>query len=319
MAEVSVILPNFNHSKFLEKRISSILYQSYQDYEVIILDDCSTDNSKEIIERYRSHNRVSQIVYNDENSGSTFKQWHKGIELAQGKFIWIAESDDWAEKKFLKETVNVLRQSDSVGLVFTAFFRTNSEGAILYSNKTDYEGKIEPYKIYNGKFLVKDQFLRGNAIPNTSAVVFKKNCYEDVDKEQLFSFRYIGDWFLWIAILSKSNFVYINKELDYFRGHLENVSYNAIRNGLYSTESIKMFNYFLKNRIYDKKDKRFITNNWANQYLNSIISLTFGLNIPTYINVLATGIKYDRSLLITLIKLSFTRIIRKIKKLFTLL
>lgn len=70
---VSIIIPNYNHAPFLKERIDSVLNQTYDNFEVIILDDKSTDNSKEVIEVYRSHPRISQIVYNEENSGSTFK------------------------------------------------------------------------------------------------------------------------------------------------------------------------------------------------------------------------------------------------------
>ena len=97
MPQVSVIVPNYNHASYLRQRIESIINQTYQDFELIILDDCSTDHSKEIIESYRNHPRVNQIVYNTENSGSTFKQWNKGVELAEGECIWFAESDDWCE------------------------------------------------------------------------------------------------------------------------------------------------------------------------------------------------------------------------------
>lgn len=79
MLKVSVIVPNYNHALFLEQRIESILNQTFQDFEVIILDDCSTDNSKKIIEKYRTHPKVSKIIYNDVNSGNTFKQWNTGI------------------------------------------------------------------------------------------------------------------------------------------------------------------------------------------------------------------------------------------------
>ena len=98
---VSVIIPNYCHARFLNQRIDSVLNQTYSDYEVIILDDCSTDNSREIIESYRNHPKISHIVYNEKNSGSTFIQWEKGFELARGEYIWIAESDYVARSTFL--------------------------------------------------------------------------------------------------------------------------------------------------------------------------------------------------------------------------
>ena len=64
---VSVIIPNYCHAPYLRQRIDSVLAQSYPDFEVVLLDDCSTDGSREVIERYRNHPRIKQIVYNDRN------------------------------------------------------------------------------------------------------------------------------------------------------------------------------------------------------------------------------------------------------------
>ncbi len=79
---VSVIVPNYNHGRYLTERLESIFNQTFRDFEVILLDDASTDNSLEVIERYRGHAGV-RIVPGAENSGSTFKQWLKGIDLAR--------------------------------------------------------------------------------------------------------------------------------------------------------------------------------------------------------------------------------------------
>src|SRR5687768_4023193 len=105
---VSVIIPNYNHGSYLKQRINSILNQTFQDFEIILLDDCSTDNSVEIIEEYRSHTKITSINYNPINSGSTFLQWKKGIDLAQGEWVWIAESDDWCELDFLEVLIQEL-------------------------------------------------------------------------------------------------------------------------------------------------------------------------------------------------------------------
>src|SRR4028118_950123 len=108
MPEVSVIVPNFNHAPFLKQRFDSILGQDYENLELIILDDCSVDNNREIIDQYRNHPKVTEVVYNDFNSGSTFRQWKKGLELAKGKWIWIAESDDYANPGFLSACISLL-------------------------------------------------------------------------------------------------------------------------------------------------------------------------------------------------------------------
>lgn len=106
--KVSVILPNYNYARYLTERIDSILNQTLTDFELIILDDNSTDNSKDVIKKYESNPHVSRIIFNQENSGNTFSQWQKGIELAQGEYIWIAEADDIAEATLLEECINVM-------------------------------------------------------------------------------------------------------------------------------------------------------------------------------------------------------------------
>ena len=117
--KVSVIIPNYNHEKYLDERIQSVLNQTYTDFEVIILDDVSMDNSKEVIERYRCNPHVSHIVYNTENSGSTFKQWTKGFNLAKGELIWIAESDDSCSPKILETLVGEFEKDDQLVLAYS--------------------------------------------------------------------------------------------------------------------------------------------------------------------------------------------------------
>jgi glycosyltransferase involved in cell wall biosynthesis len=89
MISFSIIIPNYNHGKFLHQRINSILCQTYQNFELIILDDASTDNSLEIIENFKDHPGISHIIYNKTNSGSPFKQWVQGIILAKNNWIWM--------------------------------------------------------------------------------------------------------------------------------------------------------------------------------------------------------------------------------------
>ena len=82
--KLSVIVPSYNNGHFLRERIDSILNQSFQDFELIFLDDCSTDNSVAILREYEAHPRVSALVTNARNSGSPFPQWQRGLDLAVG-------------------------------------------------------------------------------------------------------------------------------------------------------------------------------------------------------------------------------------------
>ena len=127
MPTVSVIVPNYCHAPYLEQRIESILQQTFQDFELILLDDCSTDGSREILERYRNHPKVSGIFYNERNSGSPFKQWKKGLSKATGDYVWIAESDDFSSPCFLERCVRILDTRPDCSIVFTSSYIVESQ------------------------------------------------------------------------------------------------------------------------------------------------------------------------------------------------
>jgi glycosyltransferase involved in cell wall biosynthesis len=115
MPTVSVIVPNYNHARYLRRRIDSILAQAYRDFELILLDDCSTDDSREILASYSGDPKV-RIEFNAKNSGSVFKQWNKGVQTARGRYICIAESDDYADAHFLARMVPILEEQPEVTL-----------------------------------------------------------------------------------------------------------------------------------------------------------------------------------------------------------
>ncbi len=222
MPNVSVIVPNFNHSSFLRLRIESILNQTYQDFEIILLDDCSTDSSKELIEQYRIYPKVSHIIYNEQNSGSPFKQWNKGIALAKGSYIWIAESDDYCEPDFLASLVPLLDTHPAVGLAYSLSQDIN-ENNVIVTAKGWWMEDIDPVKwtqdhIQNGKQACQKYFIQKNIIPNASAVVFKKNVFKKVDIS-IESMTMCGDWYCWIQMLLHSDYAYVAQPLNYQRKH----------------------------------------------------------------------------------------------------
>jgi glycosyltransferase involved in cell wall biosynthesis len=225
MPKVSVIVPNYNHALYLQQRIDSILNQTYSNFELIILDDCSTDNSKEIIEQYRNHPKVSQIIYNTQNSGSTFKQWNKGVELAKGEYVWIAESDDVAELHFLDTLIPRLA-NENVSIAYCQSNRMSSEGMIVGSwlNFTDdlEPGLFQTNFQMKGTDFIKKYLLHKNVIPNASAVVFRKSAFYQVGKADT-SVEKCADWLLWLKILVKGNVYFFHESLNNFRFHAKSV------------------------------------------------------------------------------------------------
>ena len=132
---VSVIVPNYNYARFLRQRIDSILLQDFTDYELILLDDASSDDSRSILESYRSNPHTACIVCNEQNSGSPFSQWQKGLSLARGKYVWIAESDDYAASSFLRETVDVMERHPEAVICFAGSSRIDPHGRVAVSSQ----------------------------------------------------------------------------------------------------------------------------------------------------------------------------------------
>ncbi|MEO5999938.1 MAG: glycosyltransferase [Chitinophagaceae bacterium] len=235
MPKVSVIIPNYNHALYLEQRIETVFNQSWQDFEVIILDDCSTDNSRDIIERYRTHQKIKHIVYNDVNSGSTFKQWDKGIELCAGEFIWIAESDDWCEPFFLNEVMSGMLGDSNCVLGYCQSICIENDNKIKWQSYYEYIGNC-----IEGKSFIERHMLTNNAIFNASMAVWKREIFLKVSKEYM-DYHYCGDWLFWIEVSRHGNVFVSGKLLNYFRKHKQDVSGLAIQSGQNFIEELTMF------------------------------------------------------------------------------
>jgi glycosyltransferase involved in cell wall biosynthesis len=218
--------------------MDSIFGQTFQEFELILLDDASTDNSNEIIKLYENHSKVSHTIRNIENSGSTFRQWKTGIELAKGDFIWIAESDDYNSENFLEESLNYLKKMN-IGLVFNKTISVNEEGKEFEEITTVDNG------VHNGIELLKSSFSRGNLIINGSSVVFKKNLVLEVLKE-LPKFQICGDWLLWSTIAAKENIGFTDSSSTFYRQHPNSITNKLFENTLFFIEAIRILSLFKK-------------------------------------------------------------------------
>jgi glycosyltransferase involved in cell wall biosynthesis len=198
--------------------MDSVLAQKYQDFEIIILDDCSKDESKFIIEEYRPNPKVSAIVYNEVNSGSPFKQWKKGIDLAKGTWIWIAESDDWADENFLNALMS--KRKEGVGLIYCRSYQVINDITRDYFWPDGLDTQRWKSDFFNsGKSEVRDYLLYRNTIPNASACLFKKSVIEIDDI--VLNMKYCGDWLVWVKTLLQTDLYFVSTPLNYYRMHAE--------------------------------------------------------------------------------------------------
>ena len=223
MSIVTCIVPNYNHARFLPERLDSILEQTRMPDEIILLDDTSSDNSREILQKYAE--RYPDLIschFNEENSGSPFAQWKKGVDLASGEFIWLAESDDVADPRFLETLVPMLDADPKVGVAYCQSHTIDEEGKNLgdmhfWTDALDTERWKSCYTNDGNEECVR-YVSRRNTIPNASAVLFKKSAYDCVSSLPL-SFRLAGDWLVWVSMLQKYDISYTPEKLNYYRYH----------------------------------------------------------------------------------------------------
>ncbi|MCG3796857.1 glycosyl transferase [Bacillus toyonensis] len=275
--KISVIVPNYNYEHYLPDRVRSILNQTYPLYELIFLDDASTDNSVSTFEKLLSkenkpHLKVQRII-NEKNSGSVFKQWIKGISKATGDYIWIAESDDLCEKTFLQEVIHGFHINNKVTLSYTQSKQIDEQGNVIadhylnYTNDIDKEKWKTPY-FRKGIDEIQDTLLIKNTIPNVSSVVFKNIDIKNTEK-QLAKFKIAGDWFFYVSILQEGHIHFNPKSLNYHRRHTNSVTKTEDSYSHYN-EVVQMQNFIKKNFTIDdiSKMKMYTYRKYLKTYLN---------------------------------------------------
>lgn len=238
---VSVIVPNYNYAAFLDMRITSIFRQTFTDYELILLDDASSDNSSAVLERYRNDPRVSQIVVNDKNSESPFQQWMKGIKLARGKWIWIAEADDICEPDFLETCMECISRHDNVSLCNVGSLCIDAKGKPILFDINQWAGRELRANdaCFDGKKYVEHNFFWKNTVVNASGVVFNREKALTLDGRRWMEMRNCGDWMFWMEMAMLGNVIEIYKILNYFRQHNSQTA-KGNRNGRGLIESFEI-------------------------------------------------------------------------------
>ena len=238
--KVSVIVPNFNHAPFLQQRIDSILNQTFQDFELILLDDASTDYSREILERYRDNPHVSHIVFNEFNSGSAFSQWNKGIELARGEWVWVAESDDWAEPNFLETLLEKVEHMQDGVLAYAGTWWVDELGNKLWDTPDS-----EQMNVFQGHGFIRKRLAVCNSIVNVSECIFRRDAFRPGETRRYGQMRLCGDWFFYVLLAEMGDVVEVEQPLSYYRQHDSNLSSDAERQGLTFLEGVDVLDYMI--------------------------------------------------------------------------
>jgi glycosyltransferase involved in cell wall biosynthesis len=230
MARVSVVLPNYQYESFIAERVRQVLEQTHPVYELIVLDDASTDRSvAEAAGALRSARCGTTLLINDVNSGSVFRQWSRGAALTKGELVWIAEADDLADPDLLKVLAAEMRRPSAV-MAFAQSSQIGPDGELLAGNYREYTADVTSrdwtrrYRV-SGEQELADCLAIKNTIPNASAVLFDGATLRDVmtalPEDFFVEFPTSGDWWIYAQILDRtgSTITFVPESLNAHRRH----------------------------------------------------------------------------------------------------
>jgi glycosyltransferase involved in cell wall biosynthesis len=253
LASVSVVVPNYNYARHMPDRLGTIFGQTHPVHEILVLDDCSTDASLEVIAGVAGEwNREIRLIPNEVNSGSVFAQWRKAAELAAGEFLWIAEADDLSDPTFLEKTLALFAGDPDVAFVFADSRSIDGDGVPIWPSYKGYYASVEPgaldqTRLFEGADFAIRLLSTKNLILNVSAVVWRRDALLralDLCGETLGTYRVAGDWLLYLQALGKpgARVGYEADPLNVHRRHAQSVTH-ALNADLHVGEIAKIHGF----------------------------------------------------------------------------
>jgi glycosyltransferase involved in cell wall biosynthesis len=205
---VSVVMPVYNGERYLRPAIDSILNQTFADFEFLIVDDASTDGTKEILESY-SDKRI-QVLTNETTQGISFSR-NRGILAARGEFLAQMDADDVSRPRRFERQVEFLRQNPDVGLCGTWALQITAEGKLLRDWSPICDTRLYPHQ-----FLFHCHIVNPSVMGRTR--VFQENLYDP-------AYDMAEDYEFWTRLADKTRICNIEELLLYYRVQKESVSY----------------------------------------------------------------------------------------------
>ncbi|MCO6174190.1 glycosyltransferase [Flavobacterium sp. NRK F10] len=264
---VSVCLPIYNGEKYLEEALHSIKEQTYSNIEVVISDDNSKDNSRNIVERFKTSVNFPVFIYQHEPQGIG-ANWNNSVKKANGEFIKFLFQDDLLEPACIEEMVHLALQDKAIGLVFCKrkfiHDQTNPQhiewlersGSLHQTWKS---ADFEKNRIMTGRKLLNDENLLQspvNKIGEPTAVLIRKECFEKVGYFDT-RLKQILDYEYWFRIFKKYHIAFVDKELVTFRLHDQQATAVNQRKAVDESEQIRRIvykNYFWQIHPYYRKN-----------------------------------------------------------------
>lgn len=221
---VSIITPLYNSEKYIGETIESVLNQTYKNWEMLIVDDCSKDNGVKIVNEYVLKDKRIKLFRNEKNEGVSFSR-NRAIDLSQGKYIAFLDSDDLWKKEKLEKQISFM-EKNNITLSYTGYEKINMDGSLRSEIKV-------PVKL-DYKELLK------NCLINCISGVYRKKKFE------VFRFKKtkVEDYVFWLEIF---------KQIDYAYGIQESLAYYRVSNNSRSSNKLDIVKFHWK--IYREYEK----------------------------------------------------------------
>jgi glycosyltransferase involved in cell wall biosynthesis len=232
LPRISVIVPNYNYAKYIGERLDSIVGQSLPIYELIILDDASTDDSVVEIKKWLTKNKIEcRLILNQENSRNVFDQWAKGVAEATGDYVWIAEADDLSAPRFLETVIAPMERDNKIAISYCESQQIDGRSQLLSNDYQAYREDVcgnhwtVPYVADGDEEIVKFMAVK-NTIPNVSGVLLRREAVASVFADSLSQIRALtkaGDWLTYIKIMKGAKVAFSPRPLNFHRRHAGSV------------------------------------------------------------------------------------------------
>lgn len=229
-ALVGIYIPAYNADQFIDKAIASVLNQSFRDFELLIVDDASTDNTAEVASSYLENPKVTYFR-NEHNLGMS-SNWNRGISLLKNKYIAKLDADDFHHPEFLSETISVLENNPGVGMVFSGLNWVTGRGA-----------NVTPMLPYTSSWTADGKIFRANLFRKFvcygPTICVRAECYAKLGAfiDQM---RIHTDWEMWTRIASNYEVGYVNKILASAIRHEGNIT-SASRTGTHIPHDFELW------------------------------------------------------------------------------
>lgn len=216
---VSVVVASYNHAEYLEQRMDSLIGQTYQDIEILVIDDCSPDNSVEVLRRYESHPKVKLIIR--EKNGGWVVVSNQGVEMSSGEFVIFANCDDACDPRMIERLVEAMHSNPTAGISFCRSLMVDERDAILGDDfamrEASFQVRCAADTLLSGAEMSRF-LLYSCVIPNLSAALIRRECFDSVGYLSA-SYKVCCDWDLFFRIVARYDVAYIAEPLNRFRQH----------------------------------------------------------------------------------------------------